>query len=108
MRTDPPFHGDERATLVGFLSYHRETLEMKCAGLDARALAERAVTPSTLSLLGLVRISRGRATTATPTFCASGSTARPEGSPVEFAGIAAAVDDREEAPCINVHSVARA
>ena len=55
MRTDPPFHGDERATLVGFLSYHRATLEMKCAGLDARALAERAVTPSTLSLLGLVR-----------------------------------------------------
>ena len=55
MRTDPPFHGDERATLVGFLSYQRATLEIKCAGLDAEALAQRAVAPSALSLLGLVR-----------------------------------------------------
>jgi uncharacterized damage-inducible protein DinB len=55
MRTDPPFQGDERDTLVGFLRWQRETLEMKCAGLDARALARRAVEPSALSLLGLVR-----------------------------------------------------
>jgi uncharacterized damage-inducible protein DinB len=54
-RTDPPFDGDERATLTGFLRYQRETLEMKCAGLDAEALARPAVEPSTLSLLGLVR-----------------------------------------------------
>ena len=54
-RTDPPFTGDERATLAGFLRYQRETLERKCAGLDADALARRAVEPSTLSLLGLVR-----------------------------------------------------
>lgn len=54
-RTDPPNHGDERATLVGFLGWQRQTLEVKCAGLDAAALARRSVEPSTMSLLGLVR-----------------------------------------------------
>src|SRR5262249_50836242 len=33
----------------------RITLEMKCAGLDAEAMARRSVEPSTMSLLGLVR-----------------------------------------------------
>lgn len=47
--------GDERATLVEYLRCQRLTLEMKCSGLDAAALARRAVEPSTLSLLGLVR-----------------------------------------------------
>jgi uncharacterized damage-inducible protein DinB len=51
----PLLRGDERATLVGFLHQQRETLERKCAGLDAAALARRSVEPSTLSLLGLVR-----------------------------------------------------
>jgi uncharacterized damage-inducible protein DinB len=46
---------DERATLVEFLRYQRLTLELKCAGLDAAQLARRAIEPSTLSLLGLVR-----------------------------------------------------
>lgn len=54
-RTEPPNQGDERATLLGFLRWQRETLEWKCAGLDAAELARRAVAPSTLSLLGLVR-----------------------------------------------------
>ena len=54
-RTDPPTHGDERTTLTGFLRWHRETLELKCAGLDAGDLARRSVEPSSLSLLGLVR-----------------------------------------------------
>jgi len=54
-RTDPPTQGDERATLVGFLRWQRDTLELKCAGLDAADLARRGVPPSTLSLLGLVR-----------------------------------------------------
>jgi uncharacterized damage-inducible protein DinB len=31
------------------------TLELKCSGLDAAALARRSVPPSNLSLLGLVR-----------------------------------------------------
>jgi uncharacterized damage-inducible protein DinB len=43
------------ATLLGFLRFQRETLELKCRGLGAEQLARRAVEPSSLSLLGLVR-----------------------------------------------------
>ncbi|HTT55339.1 MAG TPA: DinB family protein [Streptosporangiaceae bacterium] len=46
---------DELVMLTGFLDYHRETLAVKCAGLTAAQLRERAVPPSALSLLGLVR-----------------------------------------------------
>src|SRR3712207_3061187 len=56
---DPREHGarlgDERTTLVEALRRQRLTLELKCAGLDAEAMARRAVEPSTMSLLGLVR-----------------------------------------------------
>jgi hypothetical protein len=56
---DPREHGarlgDERATLVEALRCQRLTLELKCAGLDADAMARRSVEPSTMSLLGLVR-----------------------------------------------------
>jgi uncharacterized damage-inducible protein DinB len=57
---DPRFTGatqgaDERATLLDYLRSQRLTLEIKCAGLDAEQLARRAVPPSTMSLLGLVR-----------------------------------------------------
>lgn len=45
----------ERDTLVGSLRNQRLTLQMKCAGLDAEAMARRSVEPSNLSLLGLVR-----------------------------------------------------
>jgi uncharacterized damage-inducible protein DinB len=54
-RTEPPTAGSELDTLTGFLGWHRGTLELKCSGLDAAALARRSVEPSTLSLLGLVR-----------------------------------------------------
>ncbi|WP_411733247.1 DinB family protein [Paeniglutamicibacter sp.] len=54
-RTDPPPGGSEREILMGFLDYQRHTLGLKCAGLHAEALAARAVPPSGLSLLGLVR-----------------------------------------------------
>ncbi|MGH3432807.1 MAG: DinB family protein [Thermocrispum sp.] len=47
--------GDERTTLVESLRSARLTLKMKCAGLDAQAMAQRSVEPSTMSLLGLVR-----------------------------------------------------
>jgi hypothetical protein len=50
-----PRLGDERTTLVENLRCVRLTLEMKCAGLDAEEMARRAVEPSTMSLLGLVR-----------------------------------------------------
>lgn len=56
---DPREHrsrlADERTTLVETLRCQRLTLEMKCAGLDAEAMARRSVEPSTMSLLGLVR-----------------------------------------------------
>jgi len=54
-RENGPTLGDERTTLVEALRCQRLTLEMKCAGLDAEAMARRSVEPSTMSLLGLVR-----------------------------------------------------
>ncbi|TQL90236.1 uncharacterized protein DUF664 [Actinoallomurus bryophytorum] len=54
-RENGPTLGDERTTLVESLRCQRLTLEMKCAGLDAEAMARRSVEPSTMSLLGLVR-----------------------------------------------------
>ena len=54
-RADPPPRAGERETLLAFLEYQRRTLELKCAGLTAAALGSRAVPPSGLSLLGLVR-----------------------------------------------------
>ncbi|MGZ4768380.1 MAG: DinB family protein [Ilumatobacteraceae bacterium] len=54
-RENRPRLADERTTLVEALRCQRLTLEMKCAGLDAEAMARRSVEPSTMSLLGLVR-----------------------------------------------------
>ncbi|MFI6083451.1 DinB family protein [Streptomyces sp. NPDC051217] len=54
-RFDTRTTGDERAMLTGFLTAQRATLEIKCAGLADLRLSRRAVPPSTLSLLGLVR-----------------------------------------------------
>ena len=54
-RGDAPAQADERETLIGFLRWQRQTLELKCADLDAEQLARRPIPPSTLSLLGLVR-----------------------------------------------------
>ena len=45
----------ERELLEGYLAFHRSTLLLKCAGLTAEQLAERAAPPSNLSLLGLIR-----------------------------------------------------
>jgi len=54
-RESGPRLGDERGTLAEALRCLRLTLEMKCEGLDAEAMARRSVEPSTMSLLGLVR-----------------------------------------------------
>ena len=54
-REGGPRLGDERTTLNEFLRCQRLTLQLKCDGLDAGQLARRAVEPSTMSLLGLVR-----------------------------------------------------
>ncbi|MBB5085016.1 DinB family protein [Nonomuraea endophytica] len=55
MRIEPPVDGDERSTLEGFLDYHRQTLAWKCEGLTDEQLRTRALPPSTMSLLGLIR-----------------------------------------------------
>ena len=54
-REHGPRLGDERVTLTEALRRQRLTLELKCSGLDAEAMARRSVEPSTMSLLGLVR-----------------------------------------------------
>ena len=54
-RVPEPPDGDERSILLGWLAFHRNALEAKCAGLDAEQLATRSAPPSPLSLLGLVR-----------------------------------------------------
>jgi uncharacterized damage-inducible protein DinB len=53
-RVQVPSFG-ERGTLRDFLTGYRQTLELKCRGLDATQLAERSCPPSNLSLLGLIR-----------------------------------------------------
>ena len=53
-RTDVPRAGDERELLRAYLDFHRETLALKCAGLADDDLLRRT-TPSSLTLLGLVR-----------------------------------------------------
>jgi uncharacterized damage-inducible protein DinB len=54
-RVRPPLAADERTMLEAWLDWHRATLEHKCAGLTEEQLRLRAVPPSSLSLLGLVR-----------------------------------------------------
>ena len=51
----PPPEATEREMLTAFLDFQRATLAVKCAGLPAELLRRRAVPPSGLSLLGLVR-----------------------------------------------------
>ncbi len=53
-RPEPPYDGDEAATLLGFLDFHRATLVWKCAGLDAAGL-RATVPPSTMTLGGLLK-----------------------------------------------------
>jgi hypothetical protein len=58
-RPEPPLDGDELATLIGFLDYHRATFEWKCRGLtDAQLRAGLPSTPLTLGgmLMHLARV----------------------------------------------------
>ncbi len=52
---DGPMTGDDRGILEGYLAWQRTTLLNAIAGLTAKQLVVRALPPSTLSLLGLVR-----------------------------------------------------
>jgi hypothetical protein len=54
-RTEPDLVATERTGLEQWLEFHRATLLMKCAGLNAAQLKQRPLPPSRLSLLGLVR-----------------------------------------------------
>lgn len=54
-RPIPPLQADERATLEGWLDFHRATLALKCEGLDDRQIRLASVTPSSMTLLGLVQ-----------------------------------------------------
>ena len=54
-RRFPPEIAGERATLQGYLDYHRDTLMWKCAGLTPDQLRARPLPTTNLSLLGLVR-----------------------------------------------------
>ncbi|MGI5228377.1 DUF664 domain-containing protein [Actinoallomurus sp. CA-142502] len=91
-RAAPPATAGE--TLTAFLDRHRRTFALKCAGVPAARLSDKGVPPSGLSPHGLLRhltaVERwwfaiqfadedlpvsAPGTTATPTSCASGSTA---------------------------------
>src|SRR6266568_3603478 len=54
-RARPAQNAGEREMLTGWLEHHRRILIWKCEDLTAEQLRRRAVPPSTLSLLGLVR-----------------------------------------------------
>jgi uncharacterized damage-inducible protein DinB len=51
----PPLVADERPMLDAWLDLHRDILLWKCQDLSPSELVRRAVEPSTLSLIGLVR-----------------------------------------------------
>ncbi|MGB9112236.1 MAG: DinB family protein [Acidimicrobiales bacterium] len=54
-RREPARESGERQALDEWLDFHRDTLLWKCSGLTADQLKQRAVPPSRLSLLGLIR-----------------------------------------------------
>ncbi len=54
-RTDGPMTGGERAVLDHWLDLYRDTVLLKIADLDAEQLTRRAVLPSSMSLIGVVR-----------------------------------------------------
>jgi uncharacterized damage-inducible protein DinB len=51
----PPLNADERTTLESWLDFHRATLAMKCEGLDDKQAATPSVSPSAVTLTGLVQ-----------------------------------------------------
>jgi uncharacterized damage-inducible protein DinB len=54
-RARPGLQAGEREMLTGWLEHHRAILVWKCEGLTDEQLRQRAVPPSSLSLLGLIR-----------------------------------------------------
>ncbi|MGW7411065.1 DinB family protein [Streptomyces sp. NPDC054863] len=54
-RTVPPLHADERTMLEAWLDFHRDTLALKCEGLDDAQARLASVPPSAMTMLGMVR-----------------------------------------------------
>jgi hypothetical protein len=54
-RHDPPWVADEREMYQSWLDFHRGTLLWKSAGLTDAQLKTASVSPSSLTLLGLLR-----------------------------------------------------
>lgn len=54
-RIDPPFMDSEREALDAWLTLYRDTLPLKIGGLTAEQLCVQPVSPSNLSLIGIVR-----------------------------------------------------
>jgi hypothetical protein len=54
-RVEPEYATPERTTLVQFLRYYRDSLELKTEGLSDAAAATASCPPSILTLTGLVR-----------------------------------------------------
>ncbi|MCX4784699.1 MULTISPECIES: DinB family protein [unclassified Streptomyces] len=54
-RTPGSLVAGESEMLTGYLAWFRGTLLHKCAGLTGKQLAEQTVSPSNLTLLGLIR-----------------------------------------------------
>jgi uncharacterized damage-inducible protein DinB len=53
-RVDPPLRGSEAETLLGYLTYHRNTLRQKTYDLSA-VLLHATLEPSTMTLGGIVK-----------------------------------------------------
>lgn len=54
-RIEPDLLSEEKRALDEWVDFHRATLLMKCQGLSSEQLKTKAVEPSVLTLLGLVR-----------------------------------------------------
>jgi hypothetical protein len=54
-RAPQPEADDEVAVLLGWLAFHRDALAAKCEGMTDEQLVVASASPSTLTLLGLVR-----------------------------------------------------
>jgi uncharacterized damage-inducible protein DinB len=55
VRIKPPSSGNEKEILWPMLDFYRETLVTICAGLSDDQLRTRAIPPSNLSLIGILR-----------------------------------------------------
>ena len=53
-RIDPPYRGNEKETLLGFLNFLRQTVVLKCHGLSEEQMRSTS-TASSMTLLGMLK-----------------------------------------------------